>query len=365
LDEARSLAPNVDYRAHRTVLRAEAYFAGGPDDHERAISLAAEMERIAAQRGPRERLERSLEPQLGRIVAMLQRGDVTQAERAVETFRASAQELNHVELLWHGDRMKAVMRLNAGEYKNAKLQLIELRARAERLQLHGRRAIELFDWSELQRHTSAVQPVDAQLSRHLQPCPSDSPNGRALKLRTLVLLGLREEASSWLRGLPVTDLVRLPKSRDYLATLGYLAVASVATGARDLSAVLYELLLPYPRLCVAAVSLHLHGVVAHFLGILAHSLGDRAVALAHFEDALDEHERLGLQPHLAHTRYELANLLLESGPLQNFPRARKLLEQARATTAQLGMGPLRTAADRVLSEAPLDSVHDSRSLNLN
>ncbi|HET6336362.1 MAG TPA: AAA family ATPase [Polyangiales bacterium] len=362
LDEADRLAPTADCPARRTVLRAALYFAGGPDDYDRALSITTEMERIPATRGSRQQAVRSLEPQLGRIVAMLQRGDLRQAERAVDVFGAAARELKHAELIWHCDRMRVVMRMNAGEYAYAKLQLIELKRRAERLQLHARRALEALDWAELQRQTSDVQSVDSKLSRLLEPRASEPPNVRALKLRSMVQLGWQDAVSISLRGLPVADLYALPMSRDYLATLGHFAVASVATESLGHAAALYELLLPYPRHCVAAVSLHLYGVVAHFLAILARALGERATALAHFEDAVREHERLDLPSQLAHTRCELATLLLEPGDLQNFSRARKLLDQARATATKLGMEPLHLSAARLLEGAPQDSHRFSRPM---
>jgi DNA-binding winged helix-turn-helix (wHTH) protein len=365
LDEAERLAPNAGYPARRSVLRAKLYFAGGPDDYDRALSITAEMERIAANRGPRQQAVRSLEPRLGRIVAMLQRGDLLQAERAVDLFDVAAHELKHAELIWHCDRMRVVMRMNAGDYAYAKVQLIELKQRAERLQLHARRALEALDWAELRRQTSDVEQPDFQLSGQLLPRASDPPNVRALKLRTMVQLGQYDAVSIWLRELPVAELYSLPKSRDYLATLGHLAVASVATRSLDHAATLYALLLPYPTRCVAAVSMHLYGVVARFLGLLAHALDERATAIAHFEHALREHERLDLQPQLADTRCELASVLLEHGDLQNVPRACKLLEQACATATRLGMEPLRVTAARLLNGARLKPSDESRSTPLN
>jgi hypothetical protein len=77
-------------------------------------------------------------------------------------------------------------------------------------------------------------------------------------------------------------------------------------------------------------------------------LGKASAALAHFEDAIVEHERLGLQPQLARSRYELAHMLAESSDAQAGSRARELLEQARGSASRLGMEPLRAAADALL-----------------
>jgi DNA-binding winged helix-turn-helix (wHTH) protein len=347
LDQAESLASGAADAARRTVLRARMYYAGGPDDSDASLSIAAEMERAAAPRGAKQRAWASLESQLARIVGMLQCGEIAQARRAADVFGEAAHELNHAELIWHHDRMRAVLSMNAGDYAQARELFVDLKRRAERLQPHGHRALEAFDWSELFRQSPDVEPLEPRHSSQLQPDAADSLGVRALKLRSLVHLGLQQDVAIALRALPVTAIYALPKSRDYLATLCHLAFASAAAGALDHAAALYELLTPYPHCCVAAVSLHHYGVVSHFLAILARALGQRAKALGHCEDALLEHARLGLQPQLAYSRYELASLLLEPGGHQNAERARRLLQQVCETATRLGMKPLRLSARRL------------------
>lgn len=349
LDEAQELADGASEAARRTVLRARLYYAGGPDDHEQALAIAAEMERMVGTRGARQRARRALEVQLARIVALLQRGDMVQAKRAIDAFGSSAHELNHAELIWHYDRMCVVLGMNVGDFEFASAKLPELRERAERLGLHARRALEAIDWGELLRQTSDVTPFAAKLAQQLQPGSADSPSIHASKLRALVQLGSVDEARTSLLSIPVSSLHALPKSRDYLATLSHLAFTSVETKALGHAAALYELLEPYPKYCAASVSFHVYGIGSHFLAILARALDRRERALAHFDDALADHERLGLQPQLARTRYELAHYLSESSDLQDSKRARKLLEQVRASASQLKMEPLRLEADKLLA----------------
>jgi tetratricopeptide (TPR) repeat protein len=348
LQDAQRFADVSGYAAKRTVLRAKLYFAGGPDDHDRALAIAGEMERMLSARGAMQRARWSLEPQMARIVALVQRGDLAHAQRVVDTFGSAAHELHHAELIWHYERMLVVLRMNVGEFAYARTRLTELKERAERLKLHARRAVEAIDWAELIGQTTDITPVAAELAGQLRPDAADCPNVRAYKLSALTRLGLLEEARAGLQAVAIEDLYLLPRSRDYLATLGHLTIASSATGSQAHSTALYELLLPYPLFYVASLSCHCHGVVSHFLAILARTLGKRERALAHFEDALTDQARLGLLPQLAHTRYELAQMLSESSEPADRQRAGALLREVRDTTSQLGMEPLRAAAERLV-----------------
>jgi DNA-binding winged helix-turn-helix (wHTH) protein/tetratricopeptide (TPR) repeat protein len=348
LDEAEKLAERSSDSAKRAVLRARLYYAGGPDDHERALAIAGQLEHMAAFRGRMKRALWSLEPQLGRIVALLQRGEFTQAQRALDAFGAAARELRHAELIWHYERMCVVFRMNAGDFEYARQRLAELKQQADKLGLHARRAVEAIDWGELVRQTSDITPFAPQFARGLALDASDHPNVQASKLRSMVGFGLLDEARSALEGLPAPDLLKLPKSRDYLATLAQLALASVATRRMEHVSVIYELLSPYPGFCVAALSLHCHGVVSHFLAMLAHALGERERARRHFEQALADQERLGLQPQLARSRYEFAAMLaLNSNDKREREQSKTLLGQVSSTATKLGMQPLRAAADQL------------------
>jgi DNA-binding winged helix-turn-helix (wHTH) protein len=351
LAEAERLAEHSTDSAKRTVLRARLYFAGGPDDHERALGIAAQMEQMASTRDG-DRMKRALwmlEPLLGRIIALLQRGEFAQAQRALDAFGTAARELQHAELIWHYERMGVVLRMNAGEFELARRRLTELKQQADRLQLHGRKAIEGADWGELFRQTTDVTRFAAQFARGLAADPADSPNVQAGKLRIMVELGMLDEARAGLEARSPRELLTLPKSRDYLSTLAHLAFASVATKSLRHAEVLYELLQPYPHACVAALSCHCHGVVSHFLAILSRALGDRVRALGHFESALADQERLGLQPQLARSRLELGSMLLESDDPHQREQGRAMLELVRTSSAQLGLRPVCDAATKLLA----------------
>ncbi|HEY2732334.1 MAG TPA: hypothetical protein VGI70_00035, partial [Polyangiales bacterium] len=356
LAEAQRYADVSGYAAKRTVLRARLYYAGGPDDHERALAIAGEMERMVSARGPMQRARWSLEPQMARMVTLLQRGDVAHAQRVVDAFGVAAHELHHAELIWHYERMLVIMRMNVGDFSYAKTRLHELKERAERLNLHARHALEAIDWGELIRQTTDIAPFATQFAGQMRLDAADCPSVRAYKLQALTRLGLIEESRAALQAIEIRDLYELPRSRDYLATLGFLAFTSAETGSVVHAKALYELLLPYPQFYVASLSCHCQGIVSHFLAVLARTLGERGRALQHFEDALTDQLRLGLHPQLAHTRFELARTLADSGKFEDRQRAIALLHDVRETTRQLGMEPLRVAAEKMVHKLEPNSA---------
>lgn len=98
---------------------------------------------------------------------------------------------------------------------------------------------------------------------------------------------------------------------------------------------LYDLLLPHAgRFVVAGGAVVVWGAVSHHLGLLAEATGNRAGAVAHFEEALAMHERLGARPWIAATKFALgAALSAGTDP----DRGRRMLDEARALAADIGM----------------------------
>ncbi len=89
------------------------------------------------------------------------------------------------------------------------------------------------------------------------------------------------------------------------------------------------------------------GVIAHILGLLARTMGRLDDAMAHFEDALAFCRKAGCRPELAWICHDYAEALLQrpstgSGraAFADQGKAMTLLEDALATSRELGMRPL-------------------------
>jgi eukaryotic-like serine/threonine-protein kinase len=346
LEEAVELAqkPSANAAARRTALRAQLYYAGGPKTLNQVPDICRRMESMVAPTQQRQRARWSLEPQVARIIAQLQLGNIDGATRETEVFGRAARELRHAELLWHYERMVAVLRMNVGDFAQARESLTELKRRAEQLNLHTRSSLERIDWSELNFKTSNVPLGNVEYVSVLRPNLAQGPLTVAFKLQLLCRLGLIAEARAVLESIPVERIMALPRSRDYIPTLGHIGFTCAQTGAKEQGQAIYELLSPYPHLCVVALSLHTFGPVARTLGELADMLGRPEAAAEHYETAIADCERFGLRPVLASSRMQYAQLLSRGGSAER-TRAQGLLEQCIAEASRMGMAPLIASAE--------------------
>jgi hypothetical protein len=85
------------------------------------------------------------------------------------------------------------------------------------------------------------------------------------------------------------------------------------------------------------------GSACRYLGVLAAAMSRWTEAETHFEHALDMNRRMGARPHLAHTQYEFAKMLVSRGG-DDSVRAHNLCAQALDTARVLGMKPLTERA---------------------
>ena len=82
------------------------------------------------------------------------------------------------------------------------------------------------------------------------------------------------------------------------------------------------------------------------LGLLAQTVGDLSQAETHFADAREFCRDRGLQPELAWTCSDHAELLLDRNDPGDREKAIELQDEALAITQELGMGPL---TERILA----------------
>jgi hypothetical protein len=161
----------------------------------------------------------------------------------------------------------------------------------------------------------------------------------ALRLRAALSVGRSDGARAILGEFAHGGFDRLPCDRDYLGTLGHLALAAATLGELEHARALYALLQPHADRYTADISLHSDGSVSHVLGLLARALDRRADAIAHFEHAIARNDGFGLHARAADSRYELAVCVLEAAA-EAPSRARALLGRVEGTARALGLRPL-------------------------
>jgi DNA-binding winged helix-turn-helix (wHTH) protein len=331
------------------ALSAKLYFSSGPGSEAAAREISDRIDGLLADRPPLIRAYWSAQAEFSKIVLSLRRADAEGAEGSLAAFGAAARELKHAELEWHHDRAAVVLGMNRGRFAEAHAALQTLEDRAKELELFASRSICSADRAVLLRDTGGIERL-APFQSMLTPEEADCPCRLARKVRFLSELGATHQVLAAFERLSSESLGRLPRDRDYLATLANLAVAAVLTESSGHAEALYGLLLPYASLYAVDIRLHSDGSVAHYLGLLARSLGKKHEAVAHLEDAFERNSRADLPARAAHSAYELALALRETSPDQE-KRVRELFDRALSISGRIGMDPLARSVRRALGAA--------------
>jgi DNA-binding winged helix-turn-helix (wHTH) protein len=335
-----------DPEALAAVRDAQLFFGAGPSNLAAAEVLAEEIQRELGAHPETRRSQRVISVVTFRIVSAMQRGDKLGLACAIEERFGVLEQLNNSELNWHYDRMLLVARMNAGDFANVANDLERLRQRGERRRLQSWHTLWMRDFGTLLYWTGDVHELAERVRPTLTLTAAESPMTLTRKLRSLVDLGLLDDARTALAQLPSESLSDLPQDRDYLAVTCQLALVSAAVGSREHCEVLYELLRPYPNFYCADVSFHSDGSIGHFQGLLAAALGRPREAVAHFEHAHARNARFELRACALNSQFELATLLLDSPEVRDVARGRALLEEVRAGASKLGLAPMLKAIER-------------------
>jgi DNA-binding CsgD family transcriptional regulator len=115
---------------------------------------------------------------------------------------------------------------------------------------------------------------------------------------------------------------------------------------------LYQLLAPYRghHVVSAAGPVAYTGPVELWLGVAARHLARLDDAVTDLTDAVSRTAANGARAFLADAQYELAVTLVRRAGPGDAVRARTLLAESARSASTLGMGPIRSGADRVAEE---------------
>jgi tetratricopeptide (TPR) repeat protein len=139
--------------------------------------------------------------------------------------------------------------------------------------------------------------------------------------------------------------------RDYVRLLMLVCLGRACSRLEDsaAAAALYDLLLP-SRAAMATGQSVWFGPVTHDLGLLATVLGRYDEAEEHFAMAVDVQDRMGARGTVVHTRLEWARMLLRRGRPEDAPRARTLLEEAKAGAREVSIPAVEARIEQLLAQ---------------
>jgi DNA-binding CsgD family transcriptional regulator len=170
----------------------------------------------------------------------------------------------------------------------------------------------------------------------------------------LVELGRRDAARRLFEGLAADGFAGLARDGRWISSMAFLAEVCVALGDAPRAAILHRLLLPYAgRILVPGNGAGCAGAADRHLGLLAATMGNWPEAERHFAAALALNAETGGLAPLAHTRHDLAAMLLGRGAPGDAARARALFDEALAEATRLGLAALaRRVRERLAGLSP-------------
>jgi tetratricopeptide (TPR) repeat protein len=151
--------------------------------------------------------------------------------------------------------------------------------------------------------------------------------------------GRPEEARAELEKLVASDLEWLPRDANALTIASVAIVSATRLRLPEIVERVAPVLAPY-RDHIVADRTNVIGSAVHFLGMAAFALGDLELAEEELNAAIDVHRRLAAPALLAFSQAELARVLADRGWPGDATRARRLIDEARATATELGMAGL-------------------------
>ena len=267
----------------------------GPDDSETRLRQATEVVGLADAAGDRslELLGRRL-----RLVALLEVGDVGEADAEIERFAEVADQIRQPLYrwyvpLWRG--MRALMRRDSDEAMSQCMMAREIGAQA---QSDNADVLTFTQWWVRQRYegrfAEAGQAMADLLEREMG-APVMEPAGWPYAAVVAVQLGDHRRARTLLEQSLQAGLERRTRDSEWLPESAQLAEAATLVGSGEVAELLYEQLRPYgDRFCVEGIGSAFVGSVAWYLGLLARFLGHRNEAESYQRRARAAHRRVGL-----------------------------------------------------------------------
>ena len=275
------------------------------------------------------------------FVSRMSRGDVISAKHLINELDALAKETQTPRANWMIKFLRAGLALSEGRLHDAEV-LIE-----EADEIWPNTGIGCNQTFALCRELDRLPDAEPRLTAILARFPH-SPWFRLCWILYLLETGDEGVANRIFQEIDVRDLADLAQGSIWPHVMAQYAELCVALDDEERARACYELLEPYPEFIIyCSYVFYCGGSVAHYLGLLADCLGEWQKADVHFEQALEQHQAMGLYPLTAHTQHTWARMLLNRDEADDRVRANELLDQASETADRLGMIRLQ----RLIAEA--------------
>jgi len=346
LEMARRLQ---DERTVALAIRASMIASWRPDNVEEELEMAAEALALGERANDK---ELTLFGHGWRGIHLLHAGDIAgmdvEIERVTELSSVLKQPFTEWSLsLWRATRAMLAGRLDEAEsYAGGGLDIGQ-RAGNDVAMAGYVAQMTVVRW--LQGRLEELEPVIAAAAQQLP----DIPAFRCSLALLYAEAGRDEEAKRALNDLAPDRFSALTLDGFWLVAATRLSDACALLGDAHHASILYELLLPYEGRCiVSGGAASASGSTTRCLGALAAAVGRWDEAERHFNDALEQNERMGARPFVAMTMYNFASMLLRRAEPGDLERAHDLLDEALAIVRDVGMSGLEERITLLREQAP-------------
>jgi class 3 adenylate cyclase/DNA-binding CsgD family transcriptional regulator len=327
-DDPAVLAANLNHMVH--VLE-------GPEHTPQRLTYVTEIVPLATVGNARELLN---DAYWWRVYCLLELGDISAIDAAIEAHAGIAQELQQPLYLCLTTQLRAMRALLAGRFEDSERLAQEALTIGQSLQTENVAGIFGLQMFTLRREQGRLRELEPAVRYFVQQHTTAAAWRPGLAL-IYSELGRTREARTEFEYLARHDFTDLPRDALWMASMTYLT--DVCTFLRDTAraAILYQLLLPYDeRTVVIGNAVACYGAMSRYLGALATTMGHWDTAAQHFEHALAMNARTEAWPWLAHTQHAYATMLLARNQPGDGDKATALLDSALVTVRELGMRAL-------------------------
>lgn len=319
-----------------------------PENPDERIKIADELVEVAY--GVQDR-EKVVQGRMYRVIALLELGDITAVKGELDVMDLLAAELRQGPQLWLVTVTRATLALFEGRFDDAE-QLIEraltLGERSQRSDAVLSHRIQSFT---LRRERGALADMEGIIRRSIDEYPA-RPMFRCMLAFLYAEEGREDSARRILDELAHDDFAALPRSNEWLFSMGFLADVVGIIGDRPLARAMFEMLLPYARYNQATADYISTGSVSRSLAILATADLRWEEAARHFEDALEANQAMGAAPWIARTLLGYSQMFLRRAGPGDDERATERLTEGIELSRRLGMTPLLELATERLGTLP-------------
>jgi DNA-binding CsgD family transcriptional regulator len=283
-----------------------------------------------------------------RIADLMERGEVTAAERDLDEYDRVAQSVRQPIFIWQAAVRRAMMAIFKGRLDEG--ERLAQRALDLGRQAEGQNLIAAFGGQLLvirwqQGRLVELEPL-VKASLKAQP---DAAIWQAVDAFIQLKAGRTAEARAVFERLAQDGFAVLPRDDTRTIVLVLLTLVCSALGDGLRADQLYEKLQVYDgRQIVVSEGVACVGAGSHYLGMLAMAARRWERASQHFEDALAMNTATGGRPWLAHTQFEWARLLLARRQAGDRRNAGTLLRSALGIARDLGLADLQSSIEGVL-----------------